>query len=333
MSKTNIYVLIATALLGVLLLFVRQIGRNTSTTMPEPATSTHAQAPGEDSPRIEPRPKPTAENQAPSLTRVGSREDLRGLLLDRGLDADRMLDASAAWYRARGQIDQSELLSSGQPASASAYFESLNEETLNAMSRSGDSRATLALGLRRTMDDSFAAMELFGLATSQGSAYALLQIASQLETFSDVAASDFAADPEFSRNLESLSRGGSNGLLNDAFAYAAAAVRDAGEPILNDELSDWLQTLATRLPDAALNQACEQSFSIYLALGKQRRKRGMAPLNFTPPPVFLSNADWEESQPCGESASPIVSTLDLSNCTSERVLNADSRASLLYICP
>ncbi len=333
MSKTNWYVLIATALLGVLLLFVRQIGSNSASPTPQLTPSVGTQTPRKNPPTIEARAKPTVETQYSDLPRIGSRRDLRRLLIDRGLDADNLLDASAAWYRARGQIDQSPLFSSGQETSSGAYFDSLNEATLRAMSSQGDSRATLALGLRRTMADSFAAMRLFDQAANQGSAYALLQIASQLETFSDVAASDFAADPEFSRQLESLSKSGSDGLLNDAFAYAAAAVRDAGEPILDDELSDWLETLAARLPDDALNQACEKSFSVYLALGRQRRERGLAPVNFTPPPVFLSSADWKASQPCSESASPIVSTLDLSNCSHERVLNADNRASLLYLCP
>jgi hypothetical protein len=58
----------------------------------------------------------------------------------------------------------------------------------------------------------------------------------------------------------------------------------------------------------------------------------VSPVNFEPPPVFLSVPDLQDQLPCNDTNSPIVSTLDLSGCSNEAVIDPAGDESRLFIC-
>jgi len=329
-SKTNIYVLIATLLLGVLLIIVRQFGGGAEVIPLEvptlqPADSEPDEA-SKDLPALEAAPG------RPAPIRLSSSDDLEALLDARGLDGANLLAASADWFRERGFNGPQPLL--GVPAGETPedYFASLDDDTLRSLSDAGDAGATLSLGMRIALNDSFAALDLFEKAVNQGSSAALLQIASQRETFSYITVGDYDTDPEFARRLRALGRNSPDRLLADAFAYASVAVRDSGEPIVDEQLLDWLNSLEGRLSDKRRLRVCERSFGQYVNMGMARRNLGLPPVNFDAPPVFLGLPDLEDRLPCNDTNSPIASTLDLSACSVEPVFDDLGRERQLHIC-
>lgn len=330
MSKTNVYVLIATALLGVLLIVVQQFGRDADTEpdeIPTPPTAEPADDRGAQTAQIT-----AALPGSPAPIRLTSSADLEALLDARGRDGANLLAASADWFRQRGFNGPQPLL--GVPAGDTPedYFASLDEATLRSLSEAGDAGATLSLGMRIALSDSFAALDLYNKAVNQGSSAALLQIASQRETFSYIGVDDYETDPDFTRRLRMLGGNNPDRLLADAFVYASVAIRDSGEPIVDEALLDWLDSLQGRLSDTRRLRICERSFGQYVNMGMARRNRGLPPVNFDAPPVFLALPNLEERLPCNDTNSPIASTLDLSVCSVETVLDERGRERLLYIC-
>ena len=330
MSKTNVYVLIATALLGVLLIVVQQIGGDADVVPLEVPTPEAAEAEKDsDSPGalpVEARPG------RPAPVRLDSSDDLKALLDARGLNGASLLESSADWFRKRGFNGPQPLLGVTAGETPEDYFSRLDDDTLRGLSDAGDAGATLSLGMRIALTDAFAALELFEKAVEQGSSAALLQIASQRETLSYISMNDFDTDPEFTQKLRRLGYNSPDRLVADAFVYASIAIRDSGEPVVDEALIDWLDSLNSRLSDARRLVVCERSFGQYVNMGMQRRKFGLPPVNFEVPPVFLALPDLEERLPCNDTNSPIASTLDLSACSVEPVFDDIGRERLLYVC-
>lgn len=328
MSRTNISVLIATALLGALLLVVRQFAAEPET-LALPAAVSPAEKMQETIAIIAP---PEAAQAVAGPARLNSDTDLIVLLEERGLDGRRLLTDSADWFQQRAFNGTQVLFGVTADNSREEYFSRLDQQTLTSLSEAGDAGATLSLGLRRSLQDPFAALALYQLSAGQGGSAALLQIAGQRETFSDINLDDYDSDTDFVRKLRSLGRNSPDRLLADAFVYASVAVRDAGEPIVDRKLLGWLNSLESRLSDVQRRRVCEQSFGSYVSLGTQRRTLGLPPVNFEPPPVFLSVPDLQNKLPCNDTNSPIVSTLDLGSCSNEPVIDPAGDESQLIIC-
>jgi hypothetical protein len=328
MSRTNISVLIATALLGALLVVVRQFAVEPES-LALPTAASPAQKAQEPTTVIAP---PVAAQAIAGPARLNSSADLIALLDARGLDGARLLADSADWFQERAFNGPQALFGVTADNSREEYFSRLDQQSLTSLSEAGDAGATLSLGLRRSMQDPFAALALYQRSAAQGGSAALLQIAGQRETFSDIRLTDFSSDAEFVRQLRVLGRNSPDRLLADAFVYASAAVRDAGEPIVDQKLLNWLDSLHNRLSETRRRRVCERSFGSYVNLGTQRRALGLPPVNFKPPPVFLSVPDLQNKLPCNDTNSPIVSTLDLSNCSNEAVIDPAGDESRLVIC-
>lgn len=330
MSKTNIYVLIATLLLGVLLVVVRQIGGEAEIIPIEVPTPETLES---DAANTEQRlPASEATPARPAPIRLRSSADLVALLDARDLDGVNLLEASAEWFRKRGFNGPQPLLGVEAGDTPEDYFASLDDDTLRSLSDAGDAGATLSLGMRIALNDSFAALDLFEKAVDQGGSAALLQIASQRETFSYINVADYNTDPEFARRLRILGRSSPDRLLADAFVYASVAIRDSGEPIVDEALLDWLDSLEGRVSETRRLRICERSFGQYLNMGMARRNAGLPPINFDAPPVFLALPDLEQRLPCNDTNSPIASTLDLSACSVDPVFDNVGRERLLYVC-
>jgi hypothetical protein len=309
-SKTNVYTLIATALLGVLLFVLLQFARKVPTT---PITANI---------RVDPA-GPT----------ISGRSDLLGILESRGFDAQRMIAESADWRRARGFLQTDPLFGvPGQGMPARAY-DNLEFATLESMSDRGDPAATQALATRTRLEDPFAALDLYTTAADQGSIFAMLRIGALRETFSNVALESFDADLSYVRKLAELRGANSqNSLQMEAFAYVAAAIRDGGVAIVDQDLLDWIQQMGQALPPSDLTQSCELSENLFLKLSAARRGRGLPQITTQPPPVFLGIPDLQEQLPCESTGHSIIWLLDLSRCSATPVNDADGRTLDLYIC-
>jgi hypothetical protein len=309
-SKTNVYTLIATALLGVLLFVLLQFARKVPTT---PITANI---------RVDPA-GPT----------ISGRSDLLAILESRGFDAQRMIAESADWRRARGFLQTDPLFGvPGQGMPARAY-DNLEFATLESMSDRGDPAATQALASRTRLEDPFAALDLYTTAADQGSIFAMLRIGALRETFSNVALESFDADPSYVRKLAELrGENSQNSLQMEAFAYVAAAIRDGGVAIVDQDLLDWIQQMGQALPPSDLTQSCELSENLFLKLSAARRSRGLPQITTQPPPVFLGIPDLQEQLPCRSTGHSIIWLLDLSRCSATPVNDADGRTLDLYIC-
>lgn len=310
MSKTNIYTLVATALLGVLLFVVVQFTR-----------------------RVPTEPVVTNIVTEPAGLQIGGRADLAAFLESRQFDVARAIGDSIAWRRARGFFDSDRFFGTGEGDVSVPDYDSIDIATLESMSDTGDLAATQALAARILLEDPFTSLGLYATAANQGSTYAVIQIGGLRETFSDITLDKFISDPEYQQNLNELRGDGSiNKLKIEAFAYIAAAIRDGGIAIVDRELLDWIQRLEYELRPEEQVSACAMSENIFLKFSSARRSRGLAQITTEPPPVFFGIPDLEAQLPCQSSGHSIIWLLDLSRCSASPVSHANGEVLDLYIC-
>ena len=329
MDRTNISILLATALLGVLLYVVRQFGNTGLDAVTPPARAPDPRAAAADSTRVIAAPETTAAE----LPVVDGLITLRALLDTVGLDADAVIDATRRWYEARGFIGANPLFGADPESTLRNYYASLDQATLLAMSDNNELGATHELAARARLNDPFAALDLLRRASRQGSVNALLQMASLEETLADVRPEDFATDRDYAKNLSRV--GGRNNEANlryRAFTSAATALRDGGAPVVDRAMLDWVDAMAGRIPAPMVRSACNQSFASFLNLSAARRSLGRSPMNLTPPPVFLAVPDLQERMPCKDTVNPIVSSIELDACAATEVLDGRGALRLLYVC-
>jgi hypothetical protein len=328
-DRTNISILIATALLGVLLYVVRQIGDTGLAAVTPPPRQADPAVAAAGTTRVVAAPQ-TTESALPIVDGASS---LASLLDDLGLNGSATVDEARRWYEARGFIGANPLLGADPDSGLPEYYQSLDDTTLKVMSESRDVGATHELAARAKITDPFAALELLRLAADQGSINALLQIATLQETLADVRPDDFMSDPDYASNLARA--GGRNPdvqLRIAAMTNALTALRDGGAPVADRSLLQWINRLAEALPADLARGACNLSVAQLLNLSSTRRRLGAAPVTTSPPPVFLSHADFESELPCGDTLNPVTSNLDLSNCAATEVLDGRGSLRLLYVC-
>lgn len=332
MSRTNISILLATALLGVLLFLLRQIFDQ------QPVAPVAVPVVAEPPPAAAPAPPPPATDDAPAAPAGPPLLDgpaaLRALLENRGLDADAELAATQGWFEALGFTDGGPLRELLPESSTRRQYASLDELTLQVMSDGGDPLASEELAARRRFSDSFDALAFYSRAARQGSVKAALQLASLNQELAQIDPEDFGADDEFLQRLQRQRGSGAQPRLQiEAYETLLTAMRDGGPPVIDDDLLDWAEGLAAGLPPEELQRACNRSFDDYVRLLGLRRVRDGKPVTIEPPPVFLAPPDLDARMPCQESLNPIGTTLQLDNCGTEVVIDARGREQLLYLCP
>ncbi len=302
--------MVATALLGVLLYVVLQFARE----VPTEAITTSVM--------VEPAGLP-----------VGGRSDLLAILEARGIDAQRAIAESIDWRQARGFLDSDRIFGVAGDGAPARLYETLEIATLESMSESGDLAATQALAARMLLEDPFASLALYATAANQGSVFAMLRIGALRETFSNIALDMFRADSAYRRKLGELRGKNSRASLKmEAFAYVAAAIRDGGIAIVDQDLLDWIQQMAQELPPAELAPACELSANLFLKISAARRRRGLSQITTEPPSVFFGIPNLQEQLPCKSTGHSIIWLLDLSRCSVIQVDHADGETPDLYIC-
>lgn len=317
LSRTNVYVLIATGLLGVLLVVVYRLAGQ-------------ADVPPVTVPLRDAAPAPAPPSATAGLPRVADATGLSDRLARRGLDAPRLLAAAASWYRQLGFTGALPLLGVTAEASRSAVYAAMDDAGLRALA-AREPGAAQALAARLAPTEPFAALALYRQAAGQDSVYAQLQAAQLQASFARVAEAGLATDAAFSRQLAALGES-ADAIRAGALATALAAVRDGGPPVVDGELLAWLQALAGGLDPARREAACRSSLQIFLDAGTRRREQGRPPVRVNPPAVFLAIPDLATALPCGEGSAPVDTLLDLTGCGTEAVADGAGALRTLYVC-
>jgi hypothetical protein len=310
MSKTNVFTLIATALLGVLLYVILQLAHDLK-----------------NAPVIE-ATQPLAGNHG-----ISTYADLLGFLERKGIGSEHAIASSAGWFQDRGFPGSHSLLGIPGQNEWTEQYPDLDDAVLESLSAKGDMAATQTLASHRISIDPFAAMELYATAAAQGSTYAIIQIGSLRETFANMELDRYRADPVYLEKIGRLRGDDSNQTLQlEAFAYAMAAVRDGGPPVIDRDLLAWLQRMAETIPPSLRESACERSEQVFLEFSGARRTRNLAPITRDPPAIFISIPDLADLLPCRETSHPAASLLDLRNCEIYPIEMFMGSAMDLYSC-
>jgi hypothetical protein len=321
-TRTNIYVLIACAFLGILLYVVLGIVDQAQS----PAPAEIETAPGADE-------LSTPAAAATNLPKLRTHADLLAILSAAEVNPNSVLPASRLWLQERGFLGSDELLGVGTSEAPVFFYQSLDGPTLEAMSQKGDLGALQALAAENLLIDPFLATDFYSQAAAEGSDYAMLQIASLLETFSSVSPADYDADSDYARKLARFRASrGARELQENAFAFALAALRGSGAPVAQPDVLSWIQRLAANFTGEALNEACQLSARIFFEMSAIRRSRGKLRLSSQPPPVFFSAPDLAQQMPCGGTTAPVDRVLDTADCWIRRVEDARGRVLNLHVC-
>ncbi len=300
----------ATVLLGVLLVVVLQFTRRVPT-------------------------KPVTTNFVVERTglHIDGYSDLVAFLESRGVDAHAAIADSIDWRQAHGFFHGDRFFSADEGGASTRTYESFEYSRLESMSQNGDLAATQALAAQMLLEDPFASLALYTRAANHGSIFAMLQIGGLRETFSNLALDRFSADPAYLQKLSELrGENSQNKLKVEAFAYVAAAIRDGGIVIVDQDLLDWAQRLSAELPPGKLASACALSENYFLKIGAARRSHGITPFTTEAPPIFFGIPNLQEQLPCRSTGHSIIWLLDLSRCSVTPVNQADQRTLDLYIC-
>jgi hypothetical protein len=332
-SKTNQFTIIATALLGILLYTIIRFGESLPAapmagSVRENETSAAPATAGSDSPQIV-----TGSPQTSTQPLLTTYADLVDYLNAGGRDGARMLKDTALWRQDRGFFAPDELLGITPASSPRAYYDSLDEATLKTMSDSGDAGATQTLASITALSDPFAAMTLFSKAAEQGSAYALLRLASLSESFSDLNTDGRKLGPDYlDQLLEYRGANSATSLKTSSYAHVVSAMRDGGLPVIDTELLAWQDRLEQELTDSEIASACDQSERMLFDVNVARRKQGKLRPSVSPPPVFVSPPDAGSRLPCTNAVPDNPALLDQGPCEIIPILTTNGQPANLNIC-
>ncbi len=317
MSRTNVQVLIATALLGVLLVVVLRLSGRLAEQLPD---GTEPVAP------ITERTD-TEYQQSASVVSITNHDEFVTALNTMGLDGKLVLSDTARWYQARGFLGAAPLLGIGSDDAPMVYYQSLDDATLTGLADAGDLAAAQVLASRKALQEPLASIDGYETAAGLGSTYALLQLASLYETFEAVGQAGF--DERLDLKPARLQPGM---LKMRALALVLAALRDGGPPLANERLLAWIDRLAGALPEDQRAQACVLSEKLFLEFSSQRRRHGLPPVRSDPPPAFLTVPGLAQRLPCEQSSSPYRSMLNLNDCETESVWVEHGQPGKLVVC-
>ncbi len=258
---------------------------------------------------------------------VNGRDDLIATLDDLGLDGAALVFLAADWYRERGYPPTSPLLNLEGDEDAVRYYDGLDDETLISMADAGDVDAMQSLAARNLLFDPIVAIDWYKRAASHGSLYAIMQVASLYDTFSNTALDAFNTDEYYLSRLSEL-REGSPSLGEDALAWSLAAIGAGGEPAVQDGVAEWVNRMTDGMDPATIQRACRQSERNLLELAADGRARGSIALSGQPPAIFISRPATS-ALPCDDDIRPLV---DTSLCVPHTIVDARRGEALLYVC-
>ncbi len=339
MSRTNLSILLATGLLGVLLWVVDSIvskytlmddGRgiapvkgNQGTPQNKQDTKTLAVVETVAAPL-----KPAPPNSAIGGPRMQSAADLATFLNGLGLDANTTIRKSQAWFDQRGFLGPAELYGRKAESSPVRHYKDYDDATLLALAGPGDLGALQALAAKSMESDPAEAYNWYRQAASYGSVESMLNIGLLLNRWTQHG-ENFEANPDYRDKVEALLES-----IADAeklgLTWIFTAARTGGLPVLRSlDIIGLLQNPAPGVGHEAIETACQQSAKLVLELAAERRARGQIIFTQEPPPVFLSAQNLNELLRCQEQVVPIV---DTSFCAAQPVTPRLDWPATLWVC-
>ena len=346
MSRTNLSILLATGLLGVLLWMVdsivseytlmekvRGFGLGIATPRADPPQPNLGSLENErlDSERaaveaVTTTVKPSRPaNDGP---RMQSAADLTAFLDGLGLDATLAIRRSRAWFDQLGFLGPTELYGRDAKSSPAQLYKDYDDATLLALAGPGDLGALQTLAAKSAESDPAEAYSWYRQAASYGSVNAMIKIGLLLNRWNRPGLR-FGSDPGDRDKVEALLES-----IVDAeelgLTWIIAAARIGGLPVLRSH--DVVVLLQTPVPGSGsevIETACRQSARLILKLAGERRARGQVIFAQQPPPVFIGELNLNELLPCQEQVAPIV---DTSSCAAQPVMHRPDWPALLWVC-
>jgi hypothetical protein len=312
-SRTNISILLATALLGVLLWIVISMVRDV------------ANAP--DSPLPLPA-EPKVNEIDPTLPRLQSQRQLEDWLMQLEQPVE-SIGAYRDWLTARGFLSGTMLADFyAAPPAADPYMEQ-DGATLLLLAGAGDIGALHTLAERSLETDPLAALEWLDQAIVNGSVFAMIRSSDLLATLADPKLNDFVSDPVWQAALETL-HNDSQAPLERALAWAIAAVTFGGYAVLDQGLAQRIRTLSEPMAASDIDRACTMAQDYVLQTAATRRARGGAIFSTQVPPLALSVAVPEAVIPCDVPVLPLVS---LADCSRHDFVGSGASLNTAWLCP
>jgi hypothetical protein len=316
-SRTNISVLLATALLGILLWVVLSIVRDL------------ARAPEEPIARIA---EPEVINFDPALPRINNSDELIAWLNTRGMPAEQLAADYCGWLNELGYTEGPQLL--GPTACLpqdSLYTEIVNSDdsSLLAIAANGNALAFQRLAERSLQSDPLAALEWYEQAVINGSVHAMIRLSDLLTTLATPGLNQFVSDPVWENALQQVASE-MPAPAERALAWSVAAVIVGGYAVLDNTHAARIANLAEQLDFVSIDRACETAQDYVLESAAARRARGGAVFSTQTPPLALSVGAPAEALPCSIPVLPLVS---LATCTSATVVGPGPELIRVWLCP
>jgi hypothetical protein len=321
-SRTNISILLATALLGVLLWIiismVWDLSRAPAIPLPLPVV-------------------PEIVELDSSLPRIGSTAELRVWLSTNGHAADILISGYCDWLGARGFAQLAvlhEQCSDQSPGNYSTLdysnqdYSTQDDASLLVYAASGDLGALHELAERSLTDDPLAALDWYDQAIVNGSIFAMQRVADLLATLGDPELAVFTSDSAWRAALDELNNAAA-APLERALAWSIAAVTVGGYGILDQAHAERIGALSSKLDIAAVQRACGLAQEYVLSTAAARRARGGAVFAMEPPTMALSVAQPDAVLNCDVHISPLVA---LTECEQQDFYTADLRRNTLWLC-
>jgi len=324
MSKTNLLILAATGLLGVLLYVVLDIVGQVPLA-PGPAHGPKQAASGAAA--VGPSHTTTGEGDS------GESASFARLLAGHGVDAAVTIRRYSAWLQQRGFLGTEAQLGIRYEQAPARYYESLDDAALKSRATAGSMGALQELATRALPADPIRAIKLYREAIALGSTFAMLRIASLMDMFSEMDHAGRGMRRDYAPQMKRLRLFSGDGDLKKAsLAWVLAAIRDGGAAVARPDVRDWIKRTTRHLLPEAVDSACERSVDIIVQAGFSRRAKGHSPVSIEPPPVFLRPADLYDRLPCQDSAAPIKPLVSAGECAVDPVRNARGEPRQLWIC-
>lgn len=321
MSRANVLILIATALLGVLLWLVDGIVREAVSPSPPVAKLPDTAA--------ETAAKTFADGQEAGTPHLVTRDDLAMTLAELGVDPDAALASYLRWRDRRGFHDPEPPFASARESVARDQRHAvLDDATLLSLAGNGDLGAMHSLAERSLPADPLDALEWYERAARRGSLFAMLRLGDLLDTLGDPALDRFVADAEQLAAIAEL-RAHDPGPAEQSLAWSLAAASAGGLPILDAATIRRVAAQAAALDAAGVRRACMTSQDYVLDVAAARRSVGEGVFGTEAPDVFITPLHALDAWPCESEFTPIVATTD---CTDHPIVTDAGQTRLLWLC-
>jgi hypothetical protein len=316
LSRTNISILLATALLGVLMWVVISMVRDLARAPAAPLAP----------------PVAAADNQPdPALPKLRSRSDVLAWLAQQSYQSEsegmELIENYRDWLRARGYSASTQLL--GAASLQEEELAAQDDALLLLLAGQGDINATQLLAERSLQTDPLAALEWYDKAIVDGSVYAMLRVADLLTTLAEPELAEFVSDPQWQAALKEINSE-SPAPLERALAWSIAAVTIGGYATLDTAQEERITSLSAQLGVAARERACSLAQDYVLQTAAARRMRGGAVFSTATPALAISVAEPQEIISCSVPVMPLVS---LADCEQARFNGPGNRTMSLWLCP